>query len=166
MILLLASGATIRWQAHVRAEGLIATEEQALATFASLHRASRAAVGRGPHPGLAALLAEHPRLHLLDEVSTTDLQYATDERYVFGLLRSTRRNAAGEIVHGYVLRAWPWIFGETGDLEYHIDERGAFYRGQNDLGRSGLEEGFPPPFPQPRIAEGLNAAWWQSHLPD
>lgn len=165
-LLLILVAAASRWSAHGQASEMLEREARALSTFASLGRASLAAIQQGPHPGLGALLAAHPGLSMLDVTDDSGSEFAADNDYVFGLARSRNRDSNSTWVDGFVLRAWPVRFGETGDGEFHLDETGRFYRGQNDLGRSGIQWGFPPPFPQPGLATGLRATWWATPLPD
>jgi len=164
LVVLLALGAGLRLQAHQRASVLQANEERALERTYRLYRASRAAVRRGPHPGLAALLSEHPGLVMLPELGDAEHEYAADEAYIFGLTRPSRRGQEGATEFGYILRSWPLHFGVSGDREFYAEDRSGFWQGQNELGRSGTNGSFPPPFPQPGIEEGRNSAWWQSDL--
>jgi hypothetical protein len=69
--------------------------------------------------------------------------------------------ASGRRRSGWVLRAWPREFGVTGDLEFHIDDLGDVWHGQNEVGRSGTIEGFPPKFPDKEIGRPRQAVWWR-----
>lgn len=167
-LLLLLAGAALRWRAADRGAALLLHEGQARTRFALLARLSRDAVERGPHPGLAALLAAAGGARLLADVSSADSAYASDEAYVYGLRCNAQRGADGRAAHGFQLHAWPLRFGETGDQEFFTDATGAFWRGQNDLGRSGTDTGFPPPFraPRPGLDPGPGNAWWRVPSPD
>jgi hypothetical protein len=162
IVLLLVAGVAERLRVEANADRILAGEQRAYERFDSLYRASRSAVRRGPHPGLAELIAEHPGLEMLADVCDAEHEYAADETYVYGLTRPPRLDEDGALAHGFILRAWPRRFGITGDLEYYVDDVDGFWFGQNELGRSGLDEGFPPPFPQPNLGEGNGSAWWQT----
>jgi hypothetical protein len=163
LVLLLAAGVAERLRVEAQADRILAGEQRANDRVYSLYRASRSAVRRGPHPGLAELIAEHPSLEMLPDVSDAVHDYAANDEYIYGLTRPQRLDKDGALTHGFILRAWPRRFGITGDLEFYVDDIDGFWFGQNELGRSGLDEGFPPPFPQPNLGDGDGSAWWQTH---
>ncbi len=159
IILLALVGVSLRWWTYERTDRLLAGEARALETFMALHEASQAIVDAGrPHPGLAALLDAGPDLELLETESSVGHSYARDDVYMYGL---ATRDIVNEDVrtYGYILRAWPREFGSTGDQEYHIQQDGRLWLGANERGRSGIERGFPPMFPDPLLGK-RKVAWW------
>jgi len=166
-LLLLLLAIALRWQEGTHAEKLLSGEARASATLAALHQACRSLVADGrPHPDLGRRALEAvPALRPLPELSGGLVAYAADDVYVFGVVPQTQRaEAGGRTQSGWILRAWPLRFGTTGDREYQIGDDGVLWEGQNRLGRSGTDHGFPPVFPEPEI--GLpRAPWWQVKLP-
>lgn len=155
-----------RDQANQRAERLLAGEAAAHRTVSALVRASRLELDQGdPHPGLAAIMHAADGLQAIPELSDGQIGYARDASYIYGLSRTSTVLEDGRAQHGYVLRAWPVEYGGTGDVEYHVREDGNLWIGQNQKGRSGVERGFPPPYPEPDISEA-RARWWRRRLVD
>jgi len=154
---------------QAEAEAILAAEEATCTKIVALHELSMRILARGePHPGLAWLVGELPELGLASVPSADfdpppECELALDEVYVYGLTDTIERDPrTGERSFGYVLRAWPRRYGETGDLEFHVADDGRLFGGQNRVGRSGFERGFPPPFPEPDLdtARG-EASWWR-----
>ncbi len=157
IVLLLATllaGAGLRLLESRRADALLAGESRARATMEALVQASLPITRRGDgHPGLrGAVLDAATGLVAWPDLGTAEISYAHDDVYAYGLATRSRRDAPdGPLVQGWVLRCWPLRFGVTGDVEYHASEDGRLWEGQNRLGRSGIERGFPPPFPDPEL---------------
>lgn len=167
LLLLLALLAGLRACESARADRLLQGEAAARATLSALQAECARLLPDGrPLPDLPRrALAGRPGLRLLEEASREQVAYATDGAYVYGLAARTRREEpGGRLVQGWILRAWPWRFGVTGDREYHLAEDGNCWEGQNRLGRSGLDYGFPPEFPEPGLALP-RAPWWRLELP-
>jgi hypothetical protein len=165
---LLLGSVGLRVMESRRADALLDGEARARATLAALLRASRPFTERGaPHPGLRGeVLQAAPGLQPLTDLGTEGISYAEDGAYMYALARHPHREEpAGTLVEGWVLRAWPLRFGATGDAEYYLTEAGQLWEGQNRLGRSGTEQGFPPPFPDPDVGQP-KAPWWTVPLPD
>ena len=101
----------------------------------------------------------------LPELGIDQITYARDDVYMYGAATNTRRDPATDVlIHGYILRAWPLQFGRTGDAEFQLSESGVLWEGQNRLGRSATDYGFPPTFPAPELGQP-GAAWWPIRLP-
>ena len=167
VVVLLIVVAGLRLSAIQRSETLRANEFQALDVLMDAFRSCRAATRRRqPNPGILSVAEAHSTLRALPEISSEAVEYARDEHYMYALGKTLLPNPQGDLVDGWVLRAWPVEFGVTGDAEYHVDQRGVFHMGQNQLGRSGTTVAFPPPFPQPQLDSGRYAAWWQMPLPE
>lgn len=148
-----------------RARRLLAGEESARHVVAELHRAARAELDAGrPLPPLAHLLGAVDGLRELPEVGDERIEYARDARYTYGYARVFTPGPDRASSPGYVLRAWPWMFGVTGDTEWHVSQDGLLHEGQNILGRSGVERAFPPPFPDPEVGSETSH-WWPRPLP-
>jgi hypothetical protein len=150
-----------------RADGLLEGETTARRMIAALHEVSLDAVGKGQqHPGLHdELLAGLPDLTPLPDLGLELITYAHDDVYMYGVAANTSRNPeTGEISYGYILRAWPLRYGRTGDAEFQLSESGVLWEGQNRLGRSGTDYGYPPAFPEPEVGQP-GAAWWPIRLP-
>jgi hypothetical protein len=155
-------GIVLRGYSQHRSGQLLAGEDHGRTTVRALYEASVAFTGQGkPHPGLADLVDAVPGLESLDEASAGEQAYAWDERYVYGL--TTTATGTARPTYGFILRAWPREFGVTGDHEYYIRDDGQLWEGVNERGRSGLRQGFPPPFPDPAVGNRRNAwyAWPQ-----
>ncbi|MCB9899157.1 MAG: hypothetical protein H6825_14225 [Planctomycetes bacterium] len=164
-VLLLAIVA-FRTSSSQRADRMLVNEDRARHVVAALHRAARAELDAGrTQPALAALLPAAPGLQPLPDRGDGRSEYARDDVYVYGFARVPVKRDDGSEAPGYVLRAWPLRFGRTGDTEWHLDQDGVLWEGQNELGRSGFERAFPPPFPEPELAEE-SALWWRRRLPD
>jgi hypothetical protein len=144
-----------------RADALVEREARARAVMGDLLAASLEAVARDrPHPGLREpFLSRFPTLHARPELSTESISYADDGDYLYGLAatRTTGTESASSS-HGFVLRAWPQDFGDTGDLEFQASDDGQLWEGSNSSGRSGAGFGFPPDFPQ-RDMDRRDAGW-------
>jgi len=150
-----------------RAERLLAGEARAHRQISALVRAARIELDAGaPHPGLAAVLHAGEGLRLLPELGGARVEFATDGAYLYGLAPTSTVADDGSARHGYVLRAWPREYGVTGDVEFHVRADGNLWIGQNQTGRSGVERGFPPPFPEPDLddPDGPGARWWRRRL--
>ena len=154
---LLALNVGLRERAGQRADDLFAGEAQARERLASLGDALRAA-GEIPGEERLELFRNRPDLRPLAHVGDASSAYAEDAVYVYGLGLTTEEDREGSVTSSWVLRAWPREFGVTGDLEFHLDRRGVLYIGQNEVGRSGTDEGFPPSFPQRNL--GKTGPWW------
>ena len=144
----------LRARTHARAASLLEGEYHARTTIEALHAESMTHISVGRvHPGLAALIGNHPGMQLLDELSTPDRTYARDDVYIYAFAPTATGTARRS--HGFILRAWPRRFGITGDREFHIDQDGILYEGLNRKGRSGTEAsgGFPPAMPDPLIGQ-------------
>jgi hypothetical protein len=166
LVLLLLAAAAVRWDDQRRADRLLAGEASARGTLAALQHLYRTALERGePLPGLGeATLRALPHLRRLAGAGAAEISYAHDDVYVYGYATRPHRDADGRVVPGFLLRAWPLRFGVTGDLEYQLGDDGQLWEGQNRMGRSGTDYGFPPPFPDPAIGQP-RAPWWPAALP-
>ena len=167
LLLLVLVAAALRGLEGSRSQRLSAGEVAALDTLADLDRACRDLARDGrPRPDLAqAALAAVPALHPLGAPAADGVAYAADEAYVFGIAGQTRRDErSGRLVPGWIVRAWPLRFGVTGNREYQLADDGQLWEGQNRLGRSGTEYGFPPPFPDPEAGQP-RTPWWPAELP-
>jgi hypothetical protein len=144
-----------------QSDALVEREARVRALMVDLLAASLEAVARDrPHPGLREpFLSRFPTLQARPELGTESISYADDGDYMYGLAatRTTGTDAAGSI-HGFVLRAWPQDFGDTGDLEFQASDDGQLWEGSNSTGRSGTGFGFPPDFPQ-RDMDRRDAGW-------
>lgn len=167
-VVLLASMFVVRAIERGFSVQLQAGELVAQQTIAMIHKASLAALQQGrSHPGLLGdLIAGLPSLKPLPDLGFNEITYAHDNVYMYGIATNAHRDPiSGELVHGYVLRAWPLRYGRSGDAEFQLSDSGLLWEGQNRLGRSGTDYGFPPAFPQPEIGQP-GAAWWPIRLPD
>ncbi len=167
LALLLLLAAALRWQQSARADRLLLGEARARAVLADLQQACTTQVADGrSHPDLARrALAAVPALRPLTDLGAGPTAYAADGTYVFGVAPQSRRDErSGRVQPGWILRAWPRAFGVTGDREYQLGDDGVLWEGQNRVGRSGTERGFPPTFPEPD-AGMPRAPWWPVELP-
>lgn len=167
LILMLALMFGMRVLERHRADQLLEGETVARRTIAALHEVSLDAVNQGQqHPGLrGALLAQLPDLTPLPDLSSALITYAHDDVYMYGVATNSNRDPeTSEIAYGYILRAWPLRYGRTGDAEFQLSQSGVLWEGQNRLGRSGTDYGYPPPFPDPEVGQP-GAAWWPIRLP-
>ena len=152
-----------RTSSSQRADRLVRGEQQAWATLASLHAAARTELQRGSPVAqltLGALLASVPGPTILRDAGDGRAEYAADESYMYGFALVPIRHDDGSSTTGYVARAWPLVFGVTGDTEWYLTQSGQLWEGQNPLGRSGLQRAFPPPFPEPSLSD-TTALWWR-----
>ena len=158
LMALLATGLALRHRSSQRAERLFAGEAQAQQRIDAL-AAGLARVEAGVLP--SQWLARDAELQLLPDAGDETAAYARDSSYVYGLgLVSVVDRETGRPRPGWVLRAWPLEYGVTGDLEFHLDDRGVLWHGQNPIGRSGLTEGFPPDFPEKTLGK-RGQPWWR-----
>jgi hypothetical protein len=167
LVLLLLLGAALRRQEAVRSEHLLAGEAAARSTLVELHAACQDLVRDGrPRPDLArAAFDAVPGLRPLPELGSDGVAYAADDAYVYGLAGQSRRDErTGRFLPGWILRAWPVRFGGTGNREYQLTDDGTLWEGQNRLGRSGTDYGFPPDFPDPDVGQP-RTPWWPVELP-
>jgi len=149
-----------------RASQLLAGEALATRRFELLHRFASEALRSSTRPQMSdlALEPELSELVLLSDLDRPNMSFARDDVYVYGLAHTLVRSLdSGDSNPGYVLRAWPWKFGTTGDLQMHIDSAGVYFHGQNAKGRSGVLVDFPPPFPDPEVGSE-RAGWWPRKL--
>jgi hypothetical protein len=156
-----------RWMAVRQAEALVSGEGRARAAVASLAATGRAILAeQRPLAGLhGELAAAVEGLEPLPGLGSAEISYARDPVYMYGFASRPHRDPLTDaMVPGFVLRAWPLRFGVTGDLEYHVDDAGPLWTGQNRTGRSGTTQGFPPPFPDPVIGTD-GAPWWPADEP-
>lgn len=168
-VALIATTLALRHRLDGEARAILAAEDRARTKIGELHDLSMQVLARGEaHPGLAWLIGERPELGLVsvpaeDFDPPPECELAVDEAYVYALTDTVERDPrTGERSFGYVLRAWPLRYGETGDLEFHVTDDGRLYGGQNRVGRSGFARGFPPPFPEPALETlGGESAWWR-----
>ncbi len=164
LIVLLVGGE--RYLSHAHSLRLRANENRAYLTCAAIHSASLSQWNANqPHPGFPQLRLPAPStLVILQGTGNPEQTYAQDDLYLYGIsTRQTRSENTGEVLHDYILRAWPLEFGVTGDVEYLFQD-GRFWAGANTIGRSGTRVGFPPPFPAPDVDQ-LDSAWWPVPLP-
>jgi hypothetical protein len=162
LLLLLLAAAAVRWEDQRRADSLLAGEARARATLVAIAAQIQERLASGtPHAGLRGdVLAALPGLQVLPDSGTGEISYAHDDVYVYGCAsRQHRDPETGEVLPGFLLRAWPLRFGTTGDLEYQLGDDGQLWEGQNRSGRSGTDYGFPPLFPDPFIGQP-RAPWW------
>jgi hypothetical protein len=156
-LLLLSALAGTRLLGQSRAAAMVEHEDSARRMMGELIAASRETMTRGrAHPGLrAAFLQRFPQLTERTGLASDAVSYADDGDYLFALAPSSATgdgaDGTGGSRQGFVLRAWPLDFGVTGDLEFHATDDGLVWEGQNSLGRSGTEVGFPPLFPEPEL---------------
>jgi hypothetical protein len=164
-ILLVGLCVALRFRAENRAERLLANESLAGQQVVELGLALEARMAAGQEGAtLLDVLEQMPRLEPLDAPRTETANYARDAIYAYGLGLTQEPDApSGARRAGWVLRAWPLEFGRTGDIEFHLDDRGTFWKGQNEVGRSGTERGFPPPYPQPGITQ-RGQPWWPADI--
>jgi len=166
---LIATALLLRRSLADDAAAILAAEAAVRTKIVALHEDAMRVLARGaPHPGLAPLAAQRPELGIatLDPSRwdpPLDFEVGRDDVYVYGLTDTTERDPqSGTRVHGYVLRAWPRRYGETGDLEFQITDDGRLFVGQNRVGRSGFARGFPPPFPATELGTPRGeATWWR-----
>jgi hypothetical protein len=166
VVLLLTMFAT-RAAERRSADHLLLGEAIARQTIAALHAVSLSAVQQGRvHPGLSGpLLDALPDLTPLPELGSDHITYAHDKVYMYGAATNIRRDAVtNKIVYGFILRAWPMDYGRTGDAEFQVSDSGVLWEGQNRLGRSSTDYGFPPDFPAPGVGKA-GTAWWPIRLP-
>jgi len=158
--LLLAVG--LRLRSAERAERLFVGEAVARERLRDLGRALDVALdGSTPAAQRLALFGRLLGQEPLPQAATDVTAYGRDEVYVYGLGLTTQVDGEGRLRPGWVLRAWPRQFGVTGDLEFHLDQTGTFWEGQNEVGRSGLEQGFPPAFPERElVSQDKHKSWW------
>ena len=168
VLLLIAIAALVRIQGAQHAQVLLDHELQARQTLAALHAASlQELASGGAHPGLGALVHGVPGLRFLHNLTDADTSYARDGVYMYGLRTILFPGEDGvPPTHGFVLRAWPRHFGETGDLEYLVNETGTLFEGQNHMGRNGTQRGFPPDFPHEINLKQQRKPWWVTTLPE
>jgi len=156
----------LRLSESARADTLLAGQARARDTLAALQAACLELTRSGrvradlEHAAPAAVQG----LRVLPE-SGPEVAYVTDEDYVYALTEETRRESGSDhVVQGWLMRAWPANFGHTGTREYLLAEDGVLWEGQNRLGRSGTDQGFPPALPEPDL--GLpRAGWHRTQLP-
>jgi len=140
-------------------------EQRALQVLDALGNAAERVAGGAPR--LDELLAgvDAVERFAVEAPPGSDVDYARDRSYVYALARFTQRDVETNTLRSdWLLRAWPLDFGRTGDAEYQLGSDGVLWEGQNLRGRSGTETGFPPPFPEPEIAD-RPASWWKRPRP-
>jgi len=164
LIALLLLAVALRQRAVHRSERIRANELVMTERFDGLVGVLQSSITeRDPPTRRLARLAEQPGLVALQGVGDDRSAFAEGEFYVYGLgLTSIVDPETGRRGSGWVLRAWPRIFGVTGDIEFHSDHRGEIWHGQNEVGRSGTQEGFPPSFPEKNIGQARQTTWWHS----
>ena len=163
LIALMLLAVTLRQRAVHRSERIRANEIVVADRVEELAEALRASISEGDPPKVRlARLAEQPELVGIPDVGDDRSAFAEGELYIYGLgLTTIVDPETGRRGSGWVLRAWPRAFGVTGDIEFHIDHKGTVWHGQNEVGRSGTEEGFPPLFPAKTLSKARQTAWWQ-----
>jgi len=167
LVLLLLGVGGLRWLDGRRSQALLDGEARARQVLLALGAACEAEQARADGtPGLhGPVLAAAPGLRARPDLGGEAISYAEDDVYVYGFATLSHRDPVTDaLVTGFVLRAWPRRFGITGDLEYQLGDDGVLWEGQNRLGRTGTEYGFPPPFPDPAIGQP-RAPWWPAPLP-
>jgi hypothetical protein len=163
LVALVALAVSLRQRAETRSERILANERIVAARVEQLADALRLAISEDDPPAVRlGSLARQRGLTALPDTGDDRTAFAEDELYTYGLGTTIIVDkATGRRVDGWVLRAWPRVFGVTGDIEFHVDNRGVVWHGQNEVGRSGVTEGFPPKFPAKEIGQPKQAIWWR-----
>ncbi len=163
LILLLAGGFGLRHRSLQRTARIFEGEARAEARLQDLagtfQREFQADVS--PAKRLASL-GRQVGLTPLQGTGDDSSAFAQDNFYVYGLgLTSVVDSKTGRHRPSWALRAWPRQFGVTGDLEYHVNDRGVLWHGQNEVGRSGTDAGFPPSFSKREFEDSKQKSWWR-----